>query len=484
MPKSQEEPGLSRSSPRLPIQSLWVKLLIGFMLVAMIAVGTVAVLANRATTREFELYVSQGKQMRAERLAPEFAAYYARTGSWTGVAEWMADLDTAPAQSGGRGLGRGRGQGEGSTTDRLLLANTKGQIIADSDGTLIGQQLSDKDRASGVPIQVEGQDVGVLLVTSPEAIHQSQEAEFLRQVNQALVWAGLAAGVIALILGALLARQLTAPLRALTRAAQSLSEGQVAQVRVRSHDEIGELGQAFNHMAHALAEQERLRRNLMADIAHELRTPLAVMRGDLEALLDGVYEPTGEALASLHEETLLLSRLVDDLRALAQAEAGQLQLVRKPTDLGELLHGVVDGFDLLAESQGQALRLELSPDLPPLYVDPQRVRQIVANLLSNALRHAPGSGRIVLSATRQPGTVQISVSDDGPGLAPDELPHVFDRFWRGPAGRAGGSGLGLAIAHELVRAHGGQIWVESDLGKGSTFHFTLPLYGESPPSLP
>jgi len=483
-PENPMEESISRSATRLPIQSLWVKLLIGFMLVAMVAVGTVAVLANRATTREFELYVSQGKQMRAERLAPEFAAYYARTGSWTGVAEWMADLDTTLAQSGGRGLGRGRGQGEGSTTDRLLLANTAGQIIADSEDTLIGQQLSDQDLASGVPIQVGGQDVGVLLVTSPEAIHQSQEAEFLRQVNQALVWAGLAASVIALLLGVLLARQLTAPLRALTDAAQSLSEGQVARVRVRSHDEIGELGQAFNHMAHSLAEQERLRRNLMADIAHELRTPLAVIRGDLEALLDGVYEPTGEALASLHEETLLLSRLVDDLRALAQAEAGQLQLERQPTDLGELLRGVVAGFDLLAESQGQALLLELSPDLPSLYVDPQRVRQIVANLLSNALRHAPGSGRIVLSAIRQPGAVQISVSDDGPGLAPDELPHVFDRFWRGPAGRAGGSGLGLAIAHELVRAHGGQIWVESVLGKGSTFHFTLPLPGGSPPSLP
>jgi signal transduction histidine kinase len=245
-------------------------------------------------------------------------------------------------------------------------------------------------------------------------------------------------------------------------------------VQVGSRDEIGELAQAFNQMAQSLAHQETLRRNLMADIAHELRTPLTVMRGDLEALLDGILETTPEALGSLQEETLLLSRLVDDLRALALAEAGQLQLERQSIDLASLLQGVVAGFDLQAQSQDQTLVLDLPADLPAVEADSERVRQVTANLISNALHHAPGSGRVVVSARGQHDQVQVSVADDGPGIAPEDLPHVFDRFWRGRESRAGGSGLGLAIAQELIRAHGGHIWVESELGRGATFYYTLP----------
>ncbi|MGD9406200.1 MAG: ATP-binding protein, partial [Anaerolineae bacterium] len=297
---------------------------------------------------------------------------------------------------------------------------------------------------------------------------------FLNEVNRSLVWAGVAAGVVALALGLLLARQLAAPIRALTEAANRLADGEMTQVRVRSDDEIGELGQAFNSMARSLAQQETLRRNLMADIAHELRTPLTVIRSDLEALLDGVYEPTPEALASVQEETLLLARLVDDLRALAQAEAGQLRLEREPLDLAELLRGVAASFDLQAHGQGQELRLELDPDLPVVEADPVRVRQVAANLVSNALRHAPEAGCVTVRAEALPAEVRVSVADDGPGIAEEDVSRIFDRFWRGPQPRAQGSGLGLTIARELVRAHGGRIWVESEPGQGSTFFFTLP----------
>ncbi|HSR34699.1 MAG TPA: ATP-binding protein [Anaerolineae bacterium] len=462
---------VSHSPSPLP-HRLWVKLLIGFLLVAAVAVGMVAVLMNRSTTQQFEIYVSQGKHLRAQRLAPEFVAYYTQAGSWTGVAEWMADLEQT--QTGGRRQGRGRGPGGGSSLDRLLLADESGRVVADSGGELEGQKLSDGELADGMPIEVAGRVVGTLVVAAEEAIQESLEAEFLRQVNQSLVWAALAAGAVALVLGLLLARQLTAPLRTLTQAAHRLAQGDLPRVQVRSQDEIGELGQAFNQMAQSLAQQETLRRNLMADIAHELRTPLTVIRGDLEALLDGMFELTPEALASLQEETLLLSRLVDDLRALALAEAGQLKLQRELVDLGELLRGVVASFDLQAESQGQTMMLDLSSELPHVEADPQRVRQIVANLVSNALRHVPESGRVVVSAVQLTSEVQVSVSDDGSGIAKEDLPHVFDRFWRGGKPRVEGSGLGLAISRELVRAHGGRIWVHSELGKGTTFFFTLP----------
>jgi signal transduction histidine kinase len=385
----------------------------------------------------------------------------------------MANLDQL--QTGGRGQGWGRGLGGGASSDRLLLADVEGRVLADSQGELVGQQLSDGDLGMGVSIQVNDQLVGTLLVTGQDAVYDSLETEFLRQVNRSLLWAGLAAGAVALILGLLLARQLTAPLRALTQAAQRLTQGDVPEVEVRGQDEIGELGRAFNQMAQSLTQQEVLRRNLMADIAHELRTPLTVIRGDLEALLDGVYQPTPEALASLQEETLLLSRLVDDLRALAQAEAGQLRLARQPTDLTGLLRGVIASFDLQAESQGQTLTLGLPADLPVVDVDPQRVRQVVANLVSNALRYTPPGGTVTVAASPTDQGVEIAVSDTGEGITPADLPHVFDRFWTGDRGWAEGSGLGLAIARELVRAHGGRIWAESELHRGSTFRFTLPL---------
>jgi two-component system sensor histidine kinase BaeS len=166
---------------------------------------------------------------------------------------------------------------------------------------------------------------------------------------------------------------------------------------------------------------------------------------------------------------------VDDLRALAQSEAGQLRLERKPTDLADLLAGVVAAFDLQAEGQGRSLVLDLPPDLAPVDVDPQRVRQVVANLVSNALRHTPEGGRVVVSAAQRQDKAQVSVADSGSGISAEDLPRVFDRFWQGDRNRAGSSGLGLAIARELVRAHGGRLWVESSPGQGATFLFTLPL---------
>ncbi len=479
-----------------PFHSLWVKLLGAFVLVVVVAIGTTAILANRVTTQQFQIYVSQGRLMRAERLALTLAVYYAESGGWEGVTQWLAEVDALQGQGqgqqpGGRGLGRGRVQGQGLVADdRLVIVASDGRVVADSDGEFLGRILSDDELALGAPIFVDGQRVATVLIPAEGTLHGSQEADFLQQVNRYLLWAGLLAGAVAIGLGLLFARQLTAPLRALTRATHRLAHedltraptvGRVTQVEIHTQDEIGELGQAFNRMAISLAHQETLRRNLMADIAHELRNPLAVIRGDLEALLDGVYEPTPEALGSLQEEALLLSRLVDDLRALAQAEAGQLRLERRPTDLASLLQGVVAGFDLEAEAQGQALALEIPSSLPLVDADPQRVRQVVANLISNALRHALSPGiRVVVSAVETPGLVQVTVTDDGAGIRAQDLPHVFDRFWRGDRTRSSGSGLGLAITRELVQAHGGHIWVESNPGEGTAFRFTLPQTQQTP----
>jgi two-component system sensor histidine kinase BaeS len=468
----------------MKISRLWVKIAAGFVLVALAAVGLVAVLANRITTQQFQGYVSQGRLARAARLAPDFAEYYAQQGSWTGAQAFMAGLE----EPSGAGRGQGRGAAGASSSNRLLLAGADGRVMADSAGELVGEALPRETLVAGVPIEVEGQQVGTLLATAQDEVHESLEAQFIREVNRSIWWAGLAAAALALLLGLLLARQLTAPLRALTQAARQLAAGRMEaaeggsapQVRVRSSDEIGELGLAFNQMARSLARQETLRRNMMADIAHELRTPLSVIRSDVEALLDGVYKPTPQTLASLHDETLMLGRLVDDLRALALAEAGQLRLERIQVEVGELLAGVMSSLTAAAEAQGRKLELVLPGELPPVEADAQRVRQVVANLVSNALLHATDCGHVVVSAAARwqadgSEVVQVSVADDGPGIPPEELAHLFDRFWRGRGARAEGSGLGLAIARELVRAHGGEIWAESAPGQGATFHFTLPV---------
>lgn len=360
--------------------------------------------------------------------------------------------------------------------DRLILTNARGQVVIDSEGQLQGEVLPEETLDNGAAIVVEGASIGRLILAPPGTVHDSSQTEFLQAVNRALLWAGLASVVVAVLLGFFLARRLAAPLQALTQAVERMSGGELKQqVAVRGTDEIADLGRSFNRMAASLARQEELRRNLMADIAHELRTPIAVIRGDLEALLDEIYEVTPEMIASLQEEILLLTRLVDDLRELSLAEAGQLRLKRERVNLRDILDREVSTFSPLAEMKGAQLMWEPPVDAMEIDADAGRLQQVMANLLSNALHHTLPGGRITVSAQEGSAEIEVVVSDTGPGIAPEDLPHVFDRFWQSDTAHPGeGSGLGLAIVKGLVHSHGGHVWVESQLGQGSEFHFKLP----------
>jgi signal transduction histidine kinase len=254
---------------------------------------------------------------------------------------------------------------------------------------------------------------------------------------------------------------------------------------VTTRDEIGELGNAFNGMAASLEKAERLRREMTADIAHELRNPIAVLQGNLEAVVDGVLPPTADNLEPLLDQTHLLARLVDDLRTLALAEAGQLGLERAPTDPAALAQSVVAQFQPQAEAKGVALRLQTQAALPRVMLDPQRISQVLGNLLSNALRHTPEGGSVVCRVTgdaeagagREPAVVTFSVRDTGSGIPAEALPRIFERFYRADGGRSradGGTGLGLTIARQLVEAHGGKIWAKSEPGQGTEVGFWLP----------
>ncbi|NIO70702.1 MAG: HAMP domain-containing protein [Anaerolineae bacterium] len=491
---------------------LWVRLTLAFVLVTLVGVSTVALLANLNASRQFRYYLVHSEMMGWDdpstalgtSLAEDLTAYYERQGSWDGVEDVFGDMG-GPMQP-GRGHGAmqpGWGRGPmwwgGAST---LLADGQGLIVYDSQGRRAGETLSRSEQKLAIPIQAEGQTVGFLLAIPPSGMQlQPQEQSFLDQVNQALLLAGALAGALSILLGLGLSRGLTAPLARLTAAARRIAGGDLSQrVPETGSAEIATLGQAFNQMAADLEKAEELRRNLVADVAHELRTPLSVLQGNLRAILDGVYPLEQAEIAALYDETRLLSRLVDDLHELAQAEAGQLHLDLHPTDVVEIVQTTVANLAVAAEAKGVRLTTDLADGLPPVLVDPDRLAQIMRNLLSNALRHTPEGGQITVSATYNErcefneAAVRIVVADTGEGIPPEDLPHIFDRFWRAdrsraretagpstsrrgelvePSGR--GSGLGLAIARHLVQAHGGEMGVESEVGRGSRFWFTLPV---------
>jgi signal transduction histidine kinase len=277
--------------------------------------------------------------------------------------------------------------------------------------------------------------------------------------------------VLALVLR--LVRRTAAPVSDLIEAAARVEAGDyAARVPERGPREVRGLARAFNAMSERLEETDEARRRLLADVSHELRTPLTVMQGTLEGMLDGLYPLDDAHLAPVLEETRVLARLVEDLRTLSLSEAGSLRLHRDPTDLATLMRDVAAGHQPAADAAGVVITVEAVDGLPAMEVDPARIRQVVGNLIANALRFTPAGGRINVTARRADGGVRIGVKDTGVGMEPEALEHAFDRFYRAPG--SPGSGLGLPIARNLVEAHGGRIEIDSAAGSGTEVRFTLP----------
>jgi len=459
-------------------RSLLFRLLAAFALVILAGALVVAVLVNRATAGQFRLYADRNGQLWAAQLAPQLEAFYAQQGSWQGVESVLQGAGGMMGQGMGMMGGMMSGRSDASDQDmwammglRVVLADARGRVLSDSADLLTGQTLVASQLANGAPIQVNGQTVGTVIgaaAANPAAA--SPAGAFLKEVNRSILLAVLAAAVIALVLGALLFLQITAPVRRLTAAAHAIAAGDLSQrVIVRSGDELEELADAFNTMAARLAASEGQRRQMVADVAHELRTPLSVMQANLEAMQDGILPTDAEQLASLHEETLLLSRLVADLRLLSLAEAGQLKLELTESELGELVSRAAERQRPAATAKGVDLVTEIAADAPRVPVDVDRFTQMVGNLVDNALRYTPQGGRIELAVgwSGEAGRGRrpiVTVTDTGSGIAPEDLPHVFDRFYRGDKSRtraSGGSGLGLAIVRQLVEAQHGKVWAES-----------------------
>ena len=443
------------------LQGLRFRVLVALILVIAVAVGVVSFLASRATTGEFQRYVERGGTIRHERFEMYLAGHYMRNRSWSGVQSLVEQI----------------GQIAG---ERIVLADGEGRIIADSANKLIGQTVT-QDWAPVALIANRGVLVGAVYADPLGPADDPQREAFLASINRALLLAAVVAGLAAVLLTVGLSRRILRPVETLTAAARQMEKGDLSQrVEVQSDDEIGELARAFNAMADGLARLEELRRNMVTDVAHDLRTPLSNIRGYLEALQDGVVEPKREVVDSLYEEAMLLNRLVDDLQELSLAEAGQLRLERRPVAPADLVNKATEAARALAAAKSIALQVDLPEGLPLVDVDSQRIGQVLGNLLSNALTHTPSGGKVVIAARARQSDVELRVSDTGEGISPEHLPYVFERFYRADKSRSrvtGGAGLGLAIAKQLVEAHGGWIKVESEVGRGTQFIFTLPVAG-------
>ena len=448
------------------MHSLRLKLIVTFLIISVAGTLLTTLIVRTSNTRAFNALLLEQKQA---VYVDDVQTYYEANGSWQGIA-LAIDSQAPPAVP-----------GEPPQPPSLFaLADENGHILSHNRQFPLGSFVPAETLAAGIPIVVDGVQVGTVLTDegiTPPPRNPAQEA-FEAQTQRALQLGALGATAVALILAIILARALTRPLQELASASRQIAQGNLKQeVPVRTKDELGELTIAFNQMSADLNYATQSRRQMTADIAHDLRTPLTVLSGYLEAMEDGTLAPTPARLQMMHTEVNGLIRLVADLRTLSLAESGQLILQKESIVIGNLLAQVQAAFVYQAAQQGVALGAEIE-NTQVIQIDHARFRQALDNLISNALRYTPAGGAIDLaSVSLADGGVQITVSDTGSGIPASDLPHIFDRFYRGDPSRQesqGESGLGLTIAKSLIIAHDGTIDVTSVEGKGTTFTIRLP----------
>ena len=441
---------------------LTFKLTLAFLLVSLIAAGLAAMLIWGKISNEFNRYLEDQRQ---NSFVVAVTTYYQSNHAWEGVDAYLRQQELLPPL-----------EETDPPPQPFVLVNQDRAVVVASAPYQVGEKVKKGEMGKGIPIEIDGQVVGTVISTGQPLVRRPIDQKYVDQINQALWIAGLSGVLIALFLGILIARSLTRPVRELTDATRSMARGELnQQVPVRSADELGELATAFNQMSTDLARANQSRRQMTADIAHDLRNPLTVIGGYLESLKDGKLKATPERFEIMLSEVRQLQRLVDDLRTLSLADAGELAIHKQPVSAEELLERVAAAYQPHADDQNITLALEVPPGLPEILADPERIEQVLGNLLSNALRYTPQGGKIRLGAYQQDSSLVLSVQDNGSGIPPEILPDIFERSFRGDPSRSGAeSGLGLAIAKSIVGLHGGSIQAESD-GTGSKFSITLPV---------
>ena len=466
------------------MHSLNFRLMAAFTLVVIVTIGAVFFFTYRTTRHEISQVEKNLETMQDRRIETELSRYYLVEQSWEGVQALVVHCgnlygrriiltdndDTVLADSEAELIGTTYNGGEDSEPTNLVL----------QPGHMLGMFFPARAMQSFGPV-IKEYTVGVLRVLPGEAANINAAALQItyNSIGRYFIWGGLLAIAIAFLLTFVMSRYILAPVKALINATRHFGKGDFSRrVEAKDKGEMGELAQSFNSMASDLERTERLRRNMVADVAHELRTPLSNLKGYLEAISDGVIEPDQKTIRSLHEEASTLSRLVDDLQELSLADAGEIKLERQQVDIIGLIKDTAAGMQAKAVARSLALSTNLPAKLPTVNIDAHRIKQVLSNLLENAVAHTDKGGRVMVSAKQREKEIQVSVADTGEGIPAKDLPLIFERFYRVDRSRTrktGGSGLGLTIAKRLMEAHGGTIEVQSEPGKGSTFTFTIPL---------
>ena len=468
--------------------SIRVRLLLTVGILFVAALSAVGLMTSRMTESKFEHFLTiMERDERAalpDSMRQKLEEFHRDRGTWDGVDQVLVDA-LRPA-------GRGRkvifvansAQGMGPQPDSLRVAIrlSTDSTLCDPVGLMRGPAQCESIDVGLVRMELRsssGEPLATVISVPPESVSTvSSRHELLGSINQWLFLLVLGVGILAIASTVLLSRRILHPVEELTDVAREMGRGDLSRrVTVRSKDEIGELASTFNTMADGLARIERLRRNMVEDVAHELRTPVTNMRCHLEGIQDGLVEPTRDVVDSLHEEVLSLGRLIETLQDLALAEAGQLRLTSEPTPLAPEIDRVVRSITVPGGEPLPAIRISV-PEGCAVKVDSDRFRQILRNLLTNAVTHTPPDGSIAIEARESGTMIEIQVRDTGEGIPQEDLPFVFERFYRADPSRqraTGGVGLGLAIARQLVELHGGRIRVESVEGEGTTFTFTVPV---------
>jgi two-component system sensor histidine kinase BaeS len=447
------------------MRSLALKLTLAFLLIGLTGAVLVAVIFQLRTRTAFDQFILSREE---QSMVDNLTQYYLDHSGWEGVANNYRFIQDNPQRQDYR-----------RSPLRFTLVSLNNVVLASIRSDTVGQTMPENELNHAIPLKVNNATVGFLVQNAPppQLVPNSPEDIFLASVNQATLISSLIAAGLALILGGFLAFTMTRSLRELTAATDQIAHGNLdQQVKIRSKDELGTLAASFNQMSRDLAHATHIRRQMTADIAHDLRTPLSVITGYSEALSDGKLPGTPEIYSILHEETQHLNKLIEDLRTLSLADVGELSLTLQPTPPLAMLNRVIARHALASKQKEVALQVDPGENLPDVIVDPERMNQVFDNLVANAFRYTPRGGKIVLSAALSGNRVNLRVSDNGKGIEPEVLPHIFDRFFRGDPSRTqnGESGLGLAIARSIVEAQGGTIEVESALGQGSTFTISVP----------
>lgn len=449
------------------INSLRARLLIMMVVVISVAIATVAFFASRSTSSQFQRsiqgvldYPNFSLETRINAINKVLVTYKGERTIWDRLQTLLEGMErTARA--------------------RFVLADLAGVIRADSRPEYIGSQINTELSRPFAAFLIEGEPILAYGVPLEDHSLEAIEKEFTASVNRSLLIAMALAALVALLVTLFSSRSILGPIEALIGAARALEKGNLNQrVEVHGAREISELARAFNSMAAGLQRLEQLRQNMVTDVAHELRTPLSNIRGYLEALRDGVVDPTPQTIASVHDEALLLSRLVDDLQELALAEAGQLTLIRQPVEIVAVIEKAINAVAPQAFEKGLEICVAMPEGLPQVNIDPGRTGQVLRNLLTNAITNTPPGGEISVTAQKLDSQVEVSVQDNGVGIPKEHLPYIFERFYRVDKSRTrltGGAGLGLAIVRQLVEAQGGQVNIQSQVGVGTKVTFTAPV---------